>query len=202
MRPTPVALEALLLDFARRDTALAEKALQALLDATRRYEDARQYLNVDGGLVVQGIAQDRASLRALGRNVMNLQNAFSNLSVHARMALGSHLNAPLGTVTRPLDDLSRAIEAASGDLDMEMDKPGDYHLKAWACEVAVVLREVLGIEPSTTRENAKGTHPRGGASYARLLREAYPLISTRGIDLPRLQDAGLTLLRDPDGPYK
>ena len=196
---TPATLRQLLLQLAQHHVGLADKAEEALHDATGRYFSSKPDLDAAGARVRSGISEDRGAVRKVERMATGLKDAVVSLSIHARLAIGEASEAPLGTLTIGLEGLLRAIPTALQQLKDEKDKPGDYHLNVWAYEVAIVLRDVLHITPACTRYLGPGAHGRGGAAYAQLLQEAHQLISARSLDFGRLTDAGLTLLDDPTG---
>jgi len=196
---TPASLYQLLVELAQQDTGLADRALAQLDEATGRYLSSKPDLDANGNKIRSGISRDRTAVRKLEEKATELQEAVNALSIHARLTLGSAMEAPIGTLTIGLEALSKAIPEAVRRLQAEKNKPGDHQLRVWAYEVAVVLRDVLRIAPSATRDDASTQHARGGAAYARLLQEARLLISSRSIDIGRLIDAGLTLLKDPTG---
>ena len=196
---TPASLRKLLLDLAQQDAGLADRAEVELQAATDRYFASKPYADSTGARSRPGISEDRAAVRKVGRKAHDLRQAVEALSAHGRQALSTALEGPLGSATIGLEALLTAIPAALQSLRAEPDKPGDYHLNVWAYEIAIVLRDTLHIAPSATRDDATTQHTRGGAAYARLLQEARLLISSRGIDIGRLIDAGLELLKDPTG---
>lgn len=198
-KATQPALRALLLELAKQDAALATKAENALREATERYRSSKPDIDPAGEPYRSGVSADRAAVRKVLKKATELQQAVGNLSIHARHVLGEAMEAPLGTLTGGLESLLQQIPDAMARLQEEKDKAGDYFLSVWAYEVALVLRDILGIEPSATREDEDGRHARGGAAYARLLRHAHALISRRSLDYKRLLDAGLKLLKNPSG---
>lgn len=195
----PASLRTLLLELAQQDSGLADRAQAALQAATERYFYSKPYVESSGKRFLPGVSEDRASVRKVGQKAAQLQQAVEALTARGRQALSTALEAPLGSATIGLEALLKAMPAAAKCLQDEPDKLGDYHLKVWAYEVGVVLRDVLAIPPTATRDDPSAQHIKGGAAYARLLQEARLLISSRSVDIGRLIDAGLALLRDPTG---
>ena len=199
---TPSALRQLIFELAANDTGLADRTEAALLEATKKYFSSQPYIDAAGHRSRPGIAEDRAAVRKVRQKASELQDAIASMSVHARHAVAAAMNAPLGTLTIGLEALSNAAPQAVSQLQAEKDKAGDHHLNVWAYDVAVVLRDVLQIKPSATRDDGSTRRVRGGAAYARVLRETHMLISSRSLDTARLIDKGLKLLKNPRGDHK
>ena len=183
----PAPLRALVLELAAQDSALADRAMAGLAQAADNYRASLPLVNNAGRRSRPAIKASRSAVRRVGDKLRGLQDAMAALPVDALASLSTALDRPLGAVTVPMQTLADAIGPALATLSKQPNKPSDRHLKAWAYEVALVLRDILGIKPVTTRvSDPLVTGARGGAAYARLLQASLPLILSHTVDLDRL----------------
>ena len=66
---TPAGLRQLLLNLAKNDLDLADRAESALREATARYLSASPYVDSNGHRSRPGIAEDRAAVRKVSKRI-------------------------------------------------------------------------------------------------------------------------------------
>jgi hypothetical protein len=190
----------LVLVLAKGNAALADQALRALTDAADRYHAPAPAIDAEGHRTGKSVSASRNAVRRVGERLRGLQDALAAMPFDAMATVLMALGRPLGAVNGILRDLATAVDTARSELDHQPNKPPDYRLTVWAYEVALVLRDILGVRPTATRVSSPlVTGARGGAAYGRLLAAALPLVVAQHVDVDRLIGAGLKLLKNPTG---
>lgn len=215
-------LDILLAKLAKNDDKLIAGAREKLRIAI---EDYREYKPPD-------TKKTRASLDTLRKRLTGARAALglpleARMLTTARAALGlplearklfGHLFGPIGPLQAALDfgpigarkaALDKAVRAAeqAHALAMEVpDRQPHYNRALLAFDVARTLRDVLKKRPTMTRDDLQ-TRPgaRGGAAYARLLREVLAMVGVVRRDISREMKDGLDLLnelRKIEGPQR
>lgn len=187
-------LEELIRDLmpAAPDDQLAQ-ALNQVQDAINAYRESFP--------VLDGSRRRRSSLKEARKDLKAISNGTkgpaSPRTILAHQALLRSQRAIAGPDFNPTtsaESADKALHALEGRGDHEADE----YRGVFASEVALALRDAIGIPISMTRDDATGKPSVGpGAAYARLLRAS--LLAAGGrppIDLLPLMRAGLAVLND------
>lgn len=187
------------------DETTARRAVHHLVKAIASYLSNWPILDNDGR---RSSFQDATALRkirnlrelaALGK-IDEVMHGVRDLDVlqHVARAHGG----PIGSLKET--DVARVLREAEQTL-MERAKPGrkrEVDREVLAHDVALVLREVMGINPASTRdtdENIKNS--RGGAVFALVLREAFEIAGISVADIGPYLRVGIALLNDTEIPH-
>lgn len=228
--PALAKLRELLVKVARYDDERIDKATRQLVAAIEEYRtfaagvrikrtDKETGKETDAKVTTE-VADMRRTLRnfanALERNKGPLEPRqrnsvarwYGDLTIRARILLAKHLNAPLGTA---LDDLVRtrkAVRAALAEAVKAPDKEPDLWRVLLAADVALVLRDVLGVKPTTVRHEPGSGASAKRAAFSRTLASVLAVLEGwdenaaryRQGDLNRLMMGAKRILEDLDSP--
>ena len=199
------ALKTVLTSILKVDPDVVPTAADALMNAADDYMSSQPIVDPKGRRSKPNLAEARASVAALHKNLAKAQEQLSTLPLDARMAIGRATNAPLGKLRSDIEQVRQAVENALVDLAAHPHKVADTARNVLAYRVAVVFRDVLKVKPTSTSDKqltANMTTARGGAAYARVLRATLKAAGVVNYDQGLLITAGLALLKDPNLPSK
>lgn len=195
------ALNTLLTSLPKVDPAVAQLAVDDLMDAADQYKTSQPLVDTQGRRSKPNIAEARASMAALHKQLAKVQEQLSNLPLDARTAIGQVTGAPLGKMKFDIAQVYQAVEKALDELVARPNKATDAARSILAYRVAVVFRDILKRKPSSTQaKQLKENKSRGGAAYDRVLRATLKAAGVINYDSGPLITAGLRLLNDPNLP--
>ncbi|PIQ13859.1 MAG: hypothetical protein CO125_04120 [Hydrogenophilales bacterium CG_4_9_14_3_um_filter_59_35] len=173
-------------DSTKRERALAE--LEVIIDEYRH-------------ALPHEVSQTREELNGVLKSLEKSAHNLDKLSPRTVAILCEALDGPRGQVTFALQ---QAIDATKKAIALAHELPhrrSNSHLTVLACQVAQVMRDILEIKASRTRDDpALIDGSRGGGTYARLLRKVIECAGdTPPDDLYPLISKGLELMADPHG---
>jgi hypothetical protein len=195
-------MENLLARIPQVDRAVIPIAVSTLIDAADQYMADRPIVDKAGRRSKPGIAEARASVRALQKSLSLTEDQLDNLPLNALTAITEALKGPLGKSKAEVARLHSAVKKASASLAREENKTRDVARNVLAGQVAVVFRDILAIKPASTRDDATNvTGKQGGAAYATVLRATLVIAGVSQVKLGPLIDIGLEQLADLDLPH-
>lgn len=176
----------LVTDPIKREQALAE--LEVIIDEYRH-------------VLPHEVSQTRDELKGLLKSLEKSADNLDKLSPGTVAILCKALGGPRGRVTFALQQAIDAVKAAINIAAKLPHRRSNSHLTVLACEVAQVMRDILEIKASRTRDNSDLIDgSQGGAGYARLLRQVIECTGdTPPYDLYPIISKGLALMADPYG---
>ncbi len=185
-----------------KDVEAVEQAMEALLQAADSYKSSHSRVESNGRKTRPNIAESRAAMAKLVKHLNDAQSARSVLPASALEALANAADAPIGQQARGLDVFALSARSALKSLQDQPNKQVDDDISVCALAVALVFREILRLKPAATRDKSLNvTGMRGGAAYARVLRQTLVLVGRRNVDIGPVIDRGLALLKDPELPH-
>lgn len=198
-----VELKAVLTSISKVDPDVVQTATDKLMNAADDYMASQPLIDPMGRRSKPNLAKARASLAGLHNHLTKALEQLSDLPLDARAAIGQVTNAPVGKMRSEIDQVRQAVARALADLAAHPHKIADAARNVLAYRVAVVFRDILKVNPTTT--NDKQLTPnmstaRGGAAYARVLRATLKAAGVVNYDPGPLITAGLRLLKDPNLP--
>lgn len=197
------ALQTVLTSIAKVDPDVVPTAADALMNAADDYMASQPIVDSKGRRSKPNLAEARASVTALHKQLAKAHEQVSALPLDARMAIGRATNAPLGKMQSDIAQVRQAVENALADLSAHPHKVADAARNVLAYRVAVVFRDILKVKPTSTSDKqltANMSTARGGAAYARVLRATLKAAGVLNYDPGPLITAGLALLKDPNLP--
>ncbi|WP_166207363.1 hypothetical protein [Cognatiluteimonas telluris] len=196
---SPALLLEVLEQISPSDEATSE-ALDRIQDAIETYLSHKPHLDENGTRHAGSISHTRKALADLEKSIGKALNAVKEMPLEAIPFFCRAYKFPRGRFSEQLR-IAREAAAEAHKLARTMpNKTGDIPRQLLAYDVALVFVEVLGKQPTSTRErDGQTNHPRGGAAYARVLNETFVLAGIEKFDLGLDIDEGIRLLRA--GPY-
>lgn len=194
-------LKELLQQIAGRNLAAVTEAHDALLEAAAAYMSSRPSIDENGRRSRLPIAIARAGLKNLHKKLLDAQRAAKDLPANALAVFCDSYENSKGALLIELELGLQAADRAVQALKGQPDKAPDFDRNVLACDVAVVLRDILKLKPASTRDtDINVTGKLGGAAYARTLRATLKVAGVTHVDIGPLIDAGLRLLSDETLP--
>jgi hypothetical protein len=177
-----------LLPISEQDRDLAVSALAEAIQDYLRHLDPE-------------VAVTRKELSALAKKVESALEQLASLSPQSLTLFCDAANDSRGTSTQRLREILIVTRTALTDAIELPNKQPNSPLTILAYEVARVMRDILRIRPTLTRDNTEfRVGERGGAAYARLLRKILFVAGEEPADDPLpLLARGLALLENPRG---
>jgi hypothetical protein len=202
------ALNTLLTSLPKVDPAVAQLAVDDLMDAADQYKTSQPLVDAQGRRSKPSIAKARASMAALHKQLakaqeqlVKAQELLSSLPLNAKTAIGNVTDAPIGKMIFDIAQVCQAVEKALDELAARPNKVTDAARSILAYRVAVVFRDILKKKPSSTQaKQLKENKSRGGAAYDRVLRATLKAAGVINYGSGLLIAAGLRLLNDPNLP--
>lgn len=196
-------LKQLLLKLSKSNVASATDAFDALLKAAEHYKDSRPSIDESGTRSKLSTSKAREGLRSLQKKLLIAKVAALDLPANAISVFCDFYENPKGKLVAELERAMQAADQALQVLQNRPDKTTNYDRLVLAYQVAVVLRDTLKLNPSSTRDTAINvTGKKNGAAYARTLRATLKMAGVSQVDIGPLINGGLQLLSDPDLPHK
>jgi len=194
-------LKSMLTAIPKVNPRVVDTAVDALMRSADEYMAHFPLVDDRGRRSKPGISDARSAVAALQKSLEAAQEKLSDLPLNAFTELTNAYNAPMGRLKADVEQVRAATVEALKTLQSKPDKPPDHARNALAYRVATVLRDIMGIVPTATRDDAANvTRGRGGATYAVVLRATLAVAGVTQVKLGPLIDAGLASLADPDLP--
>lgn len=186
-------LRAALVAAAGRDDDRIDIALRQIAEALEFYAVTRPGVTDETGRrVPRKPSETRKRLHKAERALTQFLDAWPALDSSCCQLIGAALDVPLGYFQiRRLNDLLPALRAAREAAEDLPAKESNYARSVLACDVARVLRDVLGARLATTGPD-RGI--RSGAHFTAVLQQALAVVGEYHADWERLAAAGLELL--------
>jgi hypothetical protein len=211
-------VQALLVNIAGADNKGTPKACVELREAIDDYKNRLYIVSQDARgrkfRTRPGISETRKYLTDLETKLRAARNLADAMLPSAMSLFCDAYGQPRGKLLNEFDDAIHAVEKSLKVARHRAHREKNYDLSILAYKVAVVMQDFLGITPTSTRDTAQNVNfTKGGAAYARLLREVLDLAGFdvrsirrkhRGLgdkDIGPLIDEGLRLLKDPSSPH-
>lgn len=168
----------------------------AVRELTEAVDDYRRHLDPE-------VATQRKELKALANAISDALDKFENLSPQSLRLYCNAANAPKGAVTTPLCEALIAAQIALTDAITLPNKTPNSTLNVLAYQVARVMRDILGIQPASTRDITEFyVGSLGGGAYTRLLRQVIAIAGeSPPKDLYPLVSRALDLIKNPRGDF-
>lgn len=220
------SLKNLLASIPKVAPSVIEPAVVALMDAADQYRASQPVVEPKGRRSKPNLAEARASVAALHKQLAKSQMQLSALPLDAMTAIGRATEVPMeelrcltvsdvdsdfdgnfraviGKMGADIEKIRRAVALAMDELAARPHKVADAARNILAYRVAVVFTDILKKTPSSARaKQLKENNPRGGAAYDRVLRATLKAAGVTDYDSAPLITAGLRLLMDPDLPSR
>ena len=198
-------LKNLLAGLAQIGPTVVDTAADALMDAADRYQASQPLVDSEGRRSKPKLAEGRTSMANVQKHLAKARDELSALPLDARTAIGQATDAPFGKLLTDIDQMRQAVEKALISLNARPDKVADEARRILAYEVAVVFRDILKMEPTSTSERQLTQYistRRGDAAYDRVLRATLNAAGVANCDAGPLLTAGLRLLKDKKLPSR
>jgi hypothetical protein len=192
--------------FVSKKGAGVDKALSELEAAINDYRVCAYPIRDGAGQRTKfTVAETRKELATLDKTLRAALDAFEGMSLPARSLLADQIENPKQVWAELIRHLGCTTDAVPRALHVAKKQPNrepNHFRKVLALRVALVMRDILGVRPTSTRHThgyIRGT--RGGGKYSRVLEQVFTLADGHSTDLEKLIAAGLKLLKDPDLPH-
>lgn len=194
-------LETLLTSLPKIDRTVVPTAIDALMEAADQYKSSLPLIDLKGRRSKPNIAEARASVAALQKQLIKAQEQLSNLPLDAKTAICQVTGAPIGKIRFDIEQIRLTVEKTLAELTARPNKVADAARNVLAYQVALVFRDILQIKPSSTSaKQLKEIKSRGGAAYDRVLQATLSAAGITNYDSGPLITAGLSMLKDSNLP--
>lgn len=147
------------------------------------------------------VSQTRNELNDLNRALVKSAQILESLSPNSINLLCDAIGGPKGAMTEIINNLIQTVDNSIIQANRIPNRKPNIRLTILAYNVAVIMRDDLGIKPTRTRDDENIiTGVRGGAAYASILRAVIKCADeVPADDLFPLITKALDLMDDPHG---
>ncbi len=174
-----------------------EKIMAAVADYEAMCPPVRHADGVTPGEALS-VAAIRRDLEKLERAVSSVQKLIHGLSPGSRHLLARTTGLGFLELDRAMRPAVKLVRRAVRKAQELPDKHSDTRRDHLAADIARVMRNTLGIEPTKTRDDPEVARSRGGGAYARILRATLAVVGIKQFSVGTVMKAGLYLLDDPN----
>lgn len=189
-------------DARKKDDAeeVAAQAFDQIVAAVSDYEAASHTvwdMSADSFARKPNVANTRQALKEVEADLTSMHSYIQEMPLQARRLLARARGVSFEELNQTLAQLIEAARCASHKAQSLPDKTSNDALVLLARDVAQVMLTILKEKPAATRPAPDGKNLNGGALYGRLLQMTLKVVDINQVNIGRVIDDGLHLLKTP-----
>ena len=196
-------LAALLASIHKVEPAVIPSAVGALMEAAEEYLKSKIIIDKDNRRSNPRLAEARASINDLHKNLTNVIDLIQNLPFDAKKSIGQLTSAPVGKMSNEIKEIIHKVNDVKIFLDSQPNKKNDGARVILGYKVAIVFQDILGIKPTTISDkHSLLKTPKSNAAkikiaaYAQVLRQTLIIAGVCNFDMTNLIIQAFALLKE------